>query len=624
MASIVYVDGDDEITSAAARIRGSDDGPVALVVSHGSRIATSRINFRMLAREAQSHGRRLSIVAGDGATRALAASAGLPVFGSVGEYEGSLAAETAKVDPVSAPVPAPPAAPAATAASRGVVASPRAGDGTGRGRKTRVLPDPTVVVATAAAPSVAVPAVAAPQATAASLATAATVPAPGAETGRGAAPGPPDVGPRRTAAPPTDGGRRPWRLGREAAPVVVALAALALLAVGVGAYVLLPAASIAITPRQEAMVPLAFVVRADPAAATAGPAGGVIPARRLSFDVAASDTFPVRGKRIEEAKATGRVTFRSYNSAAENTIPAGSIVSTEGGIQFHTMAAVRLARARVFPPSRIVPSSASVAIEAVKAGTAANVPPNAITVVPKGEDPLVTNVRNVDPTSGGKHDEFPKIDQADVDAALTQLTEQLGKDFDTLVADPAHVPPGMTVFPDTRSLADPVPSSDPAGLIGQEVASFELEMTSTGTVTSVDESAVTTLAADRMRAAVGSGRRLVDGSIEVTVGAPSVAGEIVMFPVTATAKQVQVLDPKSLAAQVKGKPAGEARRILAAYGEVELSLWPDWVTSVPGIDARIDVHVAATPANSPLPSGSPAPGASTAAPTPGSPGASAP
>ena len=46
----------------------------------GSRVATSRINFRLLAREAQANGRRLDIVAPDASARALAASAGLPVF----------------------------------------------------------------------------------------------------------------------------------------------------------------------------------------------------------------------------------------------------------------------------------------------------------------------------------------------------------------------------------------------------------------------------------------------------------------------------------------------------------------------------------------------------------------
>src|SRR5262245_57656015 len=86
-AGIVYLDVDDEITSAAARIRASTATRVALVVPYGSRIATSRMNFRLLSREAVMSNRRLSIVAGDAASRSLAASAGLPVFASVAEYE---------------------------------------------------------------------------------------------------------------------------------------------------------------------------------------------------------------------------------------------------------------------------------------------------------------------------------------------------------------------------------------------------------------------------------------------------------------------------------------------------------------------------------------------------------
>ena len=63
--SILYLDVDDEITSAAARIRDSEARRVAIVLPYGSRVATSRINFRLLARDALTHEKRLSIVAAD-------------------------------------------------------------------------------------------------------------------------------------------------------------------------------------------------------------------------------------------------------------------------------------------------------------------------------------------------------------------------------------------------------------------------------------------------------------------------------------------------------------------------------------------------------------------------------
>ena len=81
--SIVYLDVDDEITSAANRIRHVTEMRVALVLPAGSRLATSRINFRLLAREAQTHAHDLFIVAPEAATRALAASAGLAVYATV-------------------------------------------------------------------------------------------------------------------------------------------------------------------------------------------------------------------------------------------------------------------------------------------------------------------------------------------------------------------------------------------------------------------------------------------------------------------------------------------------------------------------------------------------------------
>src|SRR6187551_947346 len=110
-AGIVYLDVDDEITSAAARIRGSEATKVALVIPYGSRIATSRMNFRLLSREAVVNNRRLSIVASDAATRALAASAGLPVFASVAEYETAMTPGDGSTTPATEPPAEPPVEP---------------------------------------------------------------------------------------------------------------------------------------------------------------------------------------------------------------------------------------------------------------------------------------------------------------------------------------------------------------------------------------------------------------------------------------------------------------------------------------------------------------------------------
>jgi hypothetical protein len=384
--------------------------------------------------------------------------------------------------------------------------------------------------------------------------------------------------------------------------------ALALVVGGVAAYLLLPSAAITVTPRAEPLGPVSLTVRADPSVVSPDAAGSAVPAQRITFDLAASDTFQVKGKRIAETKATGRVTFRSYNTAAPNTVPAGSIVSTEGGIQFRTAVTIRLGRARVILPDGLIPSSESVAIEAVKPGTAGNVPANAITVVPKGEDPVVTKVRNVDATDGGTHQEIPRIDQADVDAATAQLTTQLGADFQAQQADPGRSLAGSTLFAQTATLADPTFSVDPATLVGQEVASFDLGATSSGGVTAVDQGAVPALAAEVLQGRVAAGHRLVVGSVDIQTDAATASGEVVMFPVTARAQQVAVLDANALVAKIKGRPIFQARSILEAYGDVQIGVWPDWVTSIPTIDGRIELRIgpSGSPSSaSPVPSSSP-------------------
>jgi hypothetical protein len=335
-------------------------------------------------------------------------------------------------------------------------------------------------------------------------------------------------------------------------------------------------------------------IRADPAVASSDPVAGVVPAQRLNFDVASTNTFTVKGRRIEEAKASGRVTFRSYNTGGQNTVPAGSIVATEGNIQFRTASAARLARAQLVPGApgfAVIPSKASVDVVAVRAGTGGNVPPNAITVVPRSEDPVLTKVTNADPTGGGSHDEFPRIEQRDIDAAILQLSTQLEQDFEAILAEPGRIPAALTAFPDSRIL-ETNPSLDPATLLGREVETFDLGMTGTGTVVAVDQTLVTALATERIRAAATSGNAIVDGSVRAELGQPAVEGESVVFPVTARASQARVVDQSSLVRLIKGKPVPQARAALEPFGDVKVSVWPDWVTSIPTIDGRIDLRIA--------------------------------
>ena len=84
-----------------------------------------------------------------------------------------------------------------------------------------------------------------------------------------------------------------------------AVVALALLVAGVGAYVLLPSASVVVTPREQSVGPQTLSVVADTSASQPDPEAGVVPADLISVDVSAQDTFESSGVRVERTRATG-------------------------------------------------------------------------------------------------------------------------------------------------------------------------------------------------------------------------------------------------------------------------------------------------------------------------------
>ncbi len=585
---VIYLDVDDEITSAAARIRGAEGSRVAVVLPYGSRVATSRINFRLLARDAQTNGKRLSVVANDAATRALAASAGLPIFGSVAEYESSLEGAGGAASEPELPASATPprstglddpdagAAPGEGTLVSETVATPRRDP-----RPETPVPafEDTAAMTSLATAAASRPTARAPVGIPAARVVADTPDRPDRAFGRSA-------GRARPATPS-------WRpsIGRTPVLVGVAILGLALVVSGVGAFLLLPTATATITPRTETIGPISLRIIADPTATEPDVKNAIVPAERISIPLEAADDFPATGKRIEEARAAGRITFQSYNPVSSNTIEKGSIVSTEGGIRFRTVKAITIAAAELIfgTPVEVKPSSASVDVTAVGAGTEGNVPANAITVVPRNEDPEITKVVNRDATTGGKHDEFPRVRQEDVDAAVAELTKRLSTAFEDQLLDPALPGDTGTVFPQTKSLGEPVFAVDPAKLVGQEVATFELRATSEGSVVAVDTTPVRLVAEARIVSSVDPGFELIEGSGLVRDAPAEIAGGEITFPVVVTAEQVLVLDLEAIKAEIIGKTLAEARAILATYGNADLAVWPDWVGTVPTFDSRVEV-----------------------------------
>jgi hypothetical protein len=591
--STVYLDNDDEITSAIGRLRAIGDRDVILVVPPGSKIATSRINFKLLAREAAD--RRLNVVAvsDEPQVRALAISAGLPAYDTVTTAEQALQTfrdqdrllaerlnrtmprqHPAAASPRGTPSPRGEPSPRGVASPRGL-GSPRDGASlraaSPRAEHTRVMPSTS------------------PRALA-------------------------DDVPSDTLVLPEQHGAPARRArGRRRAPVapLIVLGLVLLLVGGVayGAYVFLPTATITLRPSAVSVSTPAFAVTADPNVAVIDAAAAVIPAQPVTVPVHVSGTFNATGVETHDTKATGTVRFRSENTVTNVAIPAGTIVSTGDGVDFVTVDDVVVPKASF----ETGPTNATVDVRAVKAGSGGNVAADAISVVPDDVRAAVVSVTNPRATSGGTHVEEQVVSEDDYNAALAALNSQLPAALQQALADPQAVPRGLVAFAQTAQLSAGQPDQAATAVVGTAAPTFALGLDATASVTAVNESQIELVAAARVRAALASGQQLIGDAVSVTHDAGTVVGNTIVYQVQAVARAYTNPEPQALIATVRGKSLADARAALAPLGVAEIAVWPEFVDRLPDQAARISVTVVA-PTLAPLPSrsraASPSPDAS--------------
>jgi hypothetical protein len=405
---------------------------------------------------------------------------------------------------------------------------------------------------------------------------------------------------------PQVGRRQPVRL--DSRMVAIALGIVAVLIVGgVAAYQLLPSATVTLAPAVDHIGPIQLSVTAQSGITQPDPTRLLVPARTFTYDLDVSDAFPATGVKVDDVAAKGVVTFSSLDTGSSNHIGAGAIVGTRSGIDFRTLAAVDLAPAGIGVVDGkfvVIPSTAKVDIEAVIVGPSGNVSAGTIVVVPKGENSKRTAVSNSNPTTGGTHTETKQVVQADIDAALVVLNDKLAAAFDDKIAAAEGVPQGTTLFSETKVLGKATPSVGPKTLLSKLEDTFQLGLTAKGTIVGADPGPVSTLADARIRSSVKDGFDLVEDSIQISVGTPLVTGATITFPVIATADATRHLDAAALRKRIHSLGLPQARTILREFGTVTITVWPNWVTTIPSNDDRLSFTITTPAAPSASPSGS--------------------
>ena len=548
--ALVYLEADDEITSVVRRLRSADPGRVVIVAPGRSRATSSLVALRLLARAADEADREVAVV-GDGLTRSLAAEAGLATYASVDDArtaDPSAAAEPAEVR--TAPIHV----------VRGPVTDETA---------------PTMAAVAALSETTA-------EATS------------DAET-RVVAVARPTPQPRQ---PSTTSRATALRPARPRPSWAAALAGLAIVvgAWGVLAAIILPAATITIAPRTEAIEPATDVVVVDEPDRIAGTA-------EAAATVTATGSYEIN------EPATGSVVFFNFNFF-DAEVPAGSLVATgaESGDQAFATGETIVVPAGSFDPifGGITAGEAPVGVTAAATGEGGNVAAEAIdTVLDPGLAaqlrgfPSITErlVTNPEAASGGVATSGAEITQEDVDAAVAELREALQDQVETALAATGSAP-----FADAGEPAEPQISGTD-GLVGtRDADTTEISGTLAYDRLVADRAAVEAEAIERFAsdpATVPEGWQLVDGGTAVDIGEARRSGDGLEVDVTVTGRAAPMIDADDVVARSTGLSVEDAEAALAELGAASVEVWPGWVSTVPGMAWRVEVRIVDPEAEAP-------------------------
>ena len=177
----------------------------------------------------------------------------------------------------------------------------------------------------------------------------------------------------------------------------------------VWAFVFAPAATVIITARTTT-VPVSGVVTLG---TTTDAEVGTIKATTQTVEREASVEFEATGEKDMGEKATGTVRFSTGSLAGLGTIPAGTQLTTSGGLVFATDAPATLS----FQGSSI--SSVTVSVTAAASGTNYNAATGSLSGAPSS-----VSANFVDATSGGTTKVVPVVLAADVQTAKEKLVAE--------------------------------------------------------------------------------------------------------------------------------------------------------------------------------------------------------
>ncbi|MCB9422929.1 MAG: baseplate J/gp47 family protein [Ardenticatenaceae bacterium] len=356
-------------------------------------------------------------------------------------------------------------------------------------------------------------------------------------------------------------------------------------ALGVVSFLyLVPRATIMLQPE---LAPLTAVqqITAVPALQTVDYSQNAIPARLLTLTQSWQTDVETTGVvEVPAAPARGLVVFTNLTEETV-TVPAGTIIQTEDGLGFQTVADVSVAG--------VEGSTAETDAIALEPGPQGNVSAESLTVLPAGLIDLL-EVRNPAPMVGGDVRAEAAVSQEDLNRVRSQALQ-----FLQAVAQSQME--GMLTereFLARESLrVVEIVSETYSHQVGEQTAQISVEMEAVLQGTAVDTTAASGLVYEALAGQVRPGFTLVPESIqfgEAEVVSADEAGNVT-FLLSGTGAAATNLNLDETLAAIAGQETGTAAAYL--YENLPLTavptiqIWPLWVKRIPYLPRRIETEI---------------------------------
>ncbi len=315
----------------------------------------------------------------------------------------------------------------------------------------------------------------------------------------------------------------------------------------------------------------------------------IIPARTLTEEKKATRLFPASSNTIKVNRSSGTIrVFNAYTTSPYTLIAKTRFISEEGKL-FRTLVRITIPGSTNEGPGFI-----DIEVVAGESGEEYNVGPSNFSVPGLSGSAAFTAIyaESTESMTGGSEREVSVVSEDDIEKAKQSLIEELKlKATQDLLS---RVPGHMMATKD--SVLVEVTEADSLVQAGAELDQFNVSVSLTATAYLFSRADLDILVNDFLLHALQDGERIAEDKtvtyfeqITVDKDANTAALELGV-----TATTYQYVDPTELKIKLRGKSKDEAESILATYSvfrQTDLSLWPFWISSLPGGVDKLEIQV---------------------------------